>query len=277
MRMTPGYYWFLSYEDGWVPAQITPAGNIRLTGAHGVSGVVAHVVFVDEHRIGPRIEVPAELQEPRPNLKETSMSIPQPVDGLPSRPGIWKLMNDFPIEILEGIPFVFDFFGDHPEQKFWHPVTSKSGWEWVREFRDGDPRIPRPTKPAPPLPDEPHRHPDGCPKDGLWVFKCSDGTHEFRWVCSRRFGLSVHSTDGKSAMPSSHYDRFLRYVGLPSDFAPAEPQPPAIERCPWCGEESKVSSFVKCSNSKCLACGPSNDSDGAKWNRVARAARGEQP
>lgn len=196
---------------------------------------------------------------------------PQPVDGLPSEPGIWKMLTEFPIEILDGIPFLLDHF------EFWHPVTCESGWEWVRPFRPGDPRI-RPEPPKPPLPDADHRHADGCPHDGLWVFRCDGEALELRRVNGKCFGMA---TDHRLPWDISYAgnDRFLRYVGQPSDFVPPPAVvPPAIEPCPYCGGEAKqLSSIVQCTTESCEVMGPSDDPDGAKWNRVARAARGEQP
>ena len=190
---------------------------------------------------------------------------PQPKNGLPSEPGIWKLIGEFPIEILDGIPFLLDYFPDHPPQKFWHPVTCRTGWQWVRPFRPGDPRI-RPE----PLPDADHRHADGCPHYGLWVYRFNDGSLEFRKV-----------DNTKEIVLPGVYGRYVKYVGQPSDFVtPPAVETPVLEPCPYpgCGGEANhYGDFVQCCNPKCRAVGPNDDPDGAKWNRVARAARGAQP
>lgn len=208
------------------------------------------------------------------------MTTPQPVNGLPSRPGIWKIISEYPIELIGGTPFIYNF--SPSKGHFWVQVTKDLGpFQWVREFRDGDPRI-RPAKPAPPLPDAEHRHPDGCPKDGLWVYRCSRGELEFRLVRQRQFTLSLHGECPADIHREKH-SSFVKCVGQPSDFAPAEPQSPALEPCPWCGseplpiDENACGEYVLCSNEKCRSVGPSEDPDGAKWNRVARAVREETP
>lgn len=203
------------------------------------------------------------------------MASPVPVNGMPSKPGIWTCFGQpSPIEILDGVVFVYTWADSLDTCRVWQPCSKSKHWQWVREFVPGDPRIPRPTKSSPPLPDAEHRHPDGCPKDGLWVYRCSRGEFEFRLVKDRRYTLNLH---GECAVDirSYHHASFVKHVGQPSDFAPAEPKPPAIEPCPWCGRSPRLigdTNFVKCDG--CLAMGPSWDTGGAQWNRVARAARG---
>lgn len=52
--------------------------------------------------------------------------------------------------------------------------------------------------------------------------------------------------------------------------------------CPYCGSEAVLENspyggpaiYVRCTNDKCLACGPEYDQDGSRWNAVARAVQG---
>lgn len=51
--------------------------------------------------------------------------------------------------------------------------------------------------------------------------------------------------------------------------------------CPYCGSEAVLENslyggptiYVRCTNDKCLACGPEYDQDGSRWNAVARAVQ----
>jgi hypothetical protein len=51
--------------------------------------------------------------------------------------------------------------------------------------------------------------------------------------------------------------------------------------CPYCGSETVLENspyggstiYVRCTNDKCLACGPEYDHDGSRWNAVARAVQ----
>jgi hypothetical protein len=52
--------------------------------------------------------------------------------------------------------------------------------------------------------------------------------------------------------------------------------------CPYCGSEAILENnpyggptiYVRCTNDRCLACGPEYDHDGSRWNAVARAVQG---
>lgn len=137
---------------------------------------------------------------------------------------------------------------------------------------------------------------------GWWRRNASCGDDEHTYVNAVRIkdGVAEAYTPWDWSPCNLFAGEWVRCVGplLPGDpgYEPEPPKPalpepdrrfvpppavetPVLEPCPYCGTAPvhQGKAGVYCHHDGCCAYGPMNDADGAKWNRVARAAKGAQP